>query len=817
MIEIDNKVYRNLQEQVGKNTVDIEVLKKSYGYHGPFASTEAIDDPVDQALYLIGSTYPYEVYQYHELTETYSDLGPFAAAGPQGIQGETGPQGPQGIQGEQGIQGIQGIQGPEGPEGPQGPRGIQGVQGEAGADGEPGPTGASIVSTVLTGQDAQGGNVYTQTFDNGATATFTAPKGPQGEVGPQGEQGPQGETGATGPEGPEGPQGPAGADGLTTDSYVNGQTYTQVSGTITLPDYPTSLDWDDIQDKPTFATVATTGDYDDLSDKPDLSIYAESADLATVATTGDYDDLLNKPDLSIYAESADLATVATTGSYTDLTDKPTNLVTTDTAQNITATKTFVTESVDPTAPDVTLAIDGTGLVATSTLNGTTGTTKVLIERPASGTYTVNIPKSGTLATTDEIPTKVSDLPNDAGYVTSSALDDLVTTNTQQNITANKTFTNNKKLSFTHTNSTGSSVQIDNNYVGTYHKTSGTADGKAVILNGNENYLEVKDTNQNIHITPEKIIYTDSNNSAYSKEYTLSGASNSRIATLADMPTIGSGVLTIQKNGTNVDTFNANATSNKTINITVPTTTGELTNNSGFITTSALTGYATEQYVDSSISAISIPTKTSDLNNDSGFITSSAISNMVTTDTDQAITGGKTFKNTIYGAKADGTRSYRLYNDTNGGLGIGVYDNAGNNRTFYTLANYGETTKTIATLDDIPTVPTNVSAFTNDAGYITGIDSTMVTTALGYTPGTSNFSGDYDDLTDKPSIPSTASSTSTVTPTTSAFMTSTTKTTETLTFTYADNTTANITIVTGVTDNTSNAMTGATVNTTTTLS
>lgn len=123
--------------------------------------------------------------------------------------------------------------------------------------------------------------------------------------------------------------------------------------------------------------------------KPDLSIYAESADLATVATTGSYDDLtdkpvipaaqvnadwdavsgvqeilhkpsiptatsdlqndsgyitindvpaqvqtdwdatsglgeiLHKPDLSIYAESADLATVATTGSYDDLTDKPT--------------------------------------------------------------------------------------------------------------------------------------------------------------------------------------------------------------------------------------------------------------------------------------------------------------------------------------------------------------------------------------------------------------------------------------------------------------------------------------------------------------
>jgi len=47
-----------------------------------------------------------------------------------------------------------------------------------------------------------------------------------------------------------------------------------------------SVDWDDIQDKPNFATVATTGDYDDLTDTPSL---------ASVATTGDYDDLINKP------------------------------------------------------------------------------------------------------------------------------------------------------------------------------------------------------------------------------------------------------------------------------------------------------------------------------------------------------------------------------------------------------------------------------------------------------------------------------------------------------------------------------------------
>ena len=89
----------------------------------------------------------------------------------------------------------------------------------------------------------------------------------------------------------------------------------------------------------------TAVDY--IKNKPDLSVYAESANLATVATSGSYTDLSNKPDLTVYAtkadmdikeevistalnllettktDSADLATVATSGSYNDLSNKPT--------------------------------------------------------------------------------------------------------------------------------------------------------------------------------------------------------------------------------------------------------------------------------------------------------------------------------------------------------------------------------------------------------------------------------------------------------------------------------------------------------------
>ena len=55
--------------------------------------------------------------------------------------------------------------------------------------------------------------------------------------------------------------------------------------------------------------------------------------------------------------------------------------------------------------------------------------------------------------------------------------------------------------------------------------------------------------------------------------------------LDDKPTIGNATLTIQKNGTEVDTFTANATSDKSINIIVPTDTSDLTNGAGYQTAS----------------------------------------------------------------------------------------------------------------------------------------------------------------------------------------------------------------------------------------
>lgn len=52
-----------------------------------------------------------------------------------------------------------------------------------------------------------------------------------------------------------------------------------------------------------------------------------------------------------------------------------------------------------------------------------------------------------------------------------------------------------------------------------------------------------------------------------------------------IPTVNNATLTIQKNGTNVTTFTANSATDATANISVPTKTSELTNDSGFTTNS----------------------------------------------------------------------------------------------------------------------------------------------------------------------------------------------------------------------------------------
>lgn len=169
----DNKVYRNLEEQVRKNQKDISYLQKiqtvlnQFGIHVLGIKADAEQLPESSAefgnAYAVGLQPPYEYYIWTALDPTpgWVNIGIFPApstvegpAGPQGtsvtaativdsylvltltdadgndtqitvgyVKGDPGVQGPRGLQG---IQGIQGEQGPRGYTGEQGPRGYTG-------------------------------------------------------------------------------------------------------------------------------------------------------------------------------------------------------------------------------------------------------------------------------------------------------------------------------------------------------------------------------------------------------------------------------------------------------------------------------------------------------------------------------------------------------------------------------------------------------------------------------------------------------------------------------------------------------------------
>lgn len=68
-----------------------------------------------------------------------------------------------------------------------------------------------------------------------------------------------------------------------------------------------SVDWDDILNKPTFATVATSGSYSDLSDKPNIP----PAYTLPKATTSAIGGVLQATNVSDLAASADLETTVT--------------------------------------------------------------------------------------------------------------------------------------------------------------------------------------------------------------------------------------------------------------------------------------------------------------------------------------------------------------------------------------------------------------------------------------------------------------------------------------------------------------------------
>lgn len=161
-------------------------------------------------------------------------------------------------------------------------------------------------------------------------------------------------------------------------------------------------------------------------------------------------------------------------------------------------------------------------------------------------------------------------------------------------------------------------------------------------------------------------------------------------------------------------------------------------------------------------SFSIPTKVSHLTNDSGFVTTdeklkvtanytaNTIYPILTSSSSDASTKvyneSLSFRsNVLYIGNSESRGTLALYS-SNGKL-INLQYNGTSNRTII-IPDQAGTNVTLATTQDIPTIPTNVSAFTNDAGYLTSQwTATLIATdsASSKTPSGSTITNPYLNL------------------------------------------------------------------------
>ena len=605
--------------------------------------------------------------------------GPQGEQGPAGEKGETGATGPQGPQGEQGPQGIPGPQGPKGETGPQGPIGPQGIQGPK---GDPGKATSVEVNGQVYGIDGNGkiklpdypdevvwGNVK-GTLSN-QTDLQTALNNKQDAILDLDTIRSSAEKGATAVQ-------PSSLSTVATSGNYN-----DLIDKL-LVDYPSDI----IQDGSNTIKTVYGGNY---------VVFNTTIDSDYPGRISGYNVYLDLPELTwgthgVYTEYAytDKATAEACykcwRAYLDAhaldldtgSEIPLKLSYTNSAsEKITAVGTGTIHAnsyigpsqpkhqirlVNVSFPDLNISnatfriqpqysqiyidcpqfSDSNGQLVTNITIGM----NITVGQDIGGHEVVYIPIddrfiSDNIAKISDIPTNLSQLTNDAGYITNINLNNYLETN------------NFKTINWTNSTSEHTSHKLTLYYYGEKYilemtgynngarTTKTTIDESGILIKGQDDEfsstlnnieLSLTDPSYITNITPNYIqIINKSHTGGTQTSYTLNYrdiAKISNIPTKLSKLTNDSGFITSEAlNGyatetwvgeqgyltsvawgdiTDKPTLSTVATSGSYNDLidkpTIPTTTNELTNDSGFITSAALTGYATTSDVSTAISS-----------------------------------------------------------------------------------------------------------------------------------------------------------------------------------------------------------------------
>lgn len=529
--------------------------------------------------------------------------------GARGIKGDKGDTGPQGIQGPQGPQGIQGIQGPTGATGPAGPsntltigtvqkgdnaeatitgdapnqtlnltlpKGDKGDTGAAGQDGTNGQDGSGIASITKT-STAGLVDTYTITYDNGNTDTFDVTNGADGDEGPEGPQG---------PEGPAGQDGQNGQDGVspTITSNKVGKTttltITDAQGTSTA----TILDGDD----------GTNGQ--DGSDGVSPIITTSKTGKTTTLTIVDADGTKTATilDGADGQGSGDMLTSVYDTNHSGIVDN---------AEAVNGHTVGVDVPADAVFTDTTYTA-GAGIDITSNVISA-GNAKTWY-----GTSTTSASTAAKVATCSGFKLETGatifiKFTNGNSYNGTATLDVNSTGAKEINYVADSNATryywkSGEVVGFVYDGSEYIMIEkapASTTYYGITKlssSTSSTSETLAATPKAVKSAYDLANGKQDALVSGTNIKTINSTSLLGSGDISVSTFSGSYndLTDKPTIPTVNNATLTIQKNGSTVDTFTANASSNVTANITVPTKTSDITNDSGFITSSSnITGNA----------------------------------------------------------------------------------------------------------------------------------------------------------------------------------------------------------------------------------